>query len=57
MVNIICYMLCGLLTAVFLSSFLVSIWLIKCYAAWCPACKSFVAGWRDTAKVRRKKGE
>ena len=39
------------------SSFLVSIWLIKCYAAWCPACKSFVAGWRDTAKVRKKKGE
>ena len=28
-----------------------SIWLIECYAAWCPACQNFVPHWRDTAKL------
>jgi thiol-disulfide isomerase/thioredoxin len=30
-----------------------SIWLIECYAAWCPACKNFVPHWRETAKLMK----
>ena len=27
-----------------------SIWLVECYAAWCPACQNFVSSWRETAR-------
>ena len=28
-----------------------SIWLVECYAAWCPACQNYVSTWRETARA------
>ena len=30
-----------------------TVWLVECYAAWCPACRAFMPTWQATGALMR----